>query len=225
MRRHTAAATLLAAIAISAVAIAQRSSTAPRSIGYGGGPQQNRYSPLKQINRSNVKQLEVAWTYNTGEPGAMQTQPVVVGNVLYGYTPTHRTFAVDAATGEQLWVFDPGSKGSGPNRGVMYWSSGKDRRVFAAAGNFIYALDAATGKPIPGFGSEGRIDLRESLGRDAQLQGVRLTTPGVIYRNLMIVGGRVGEGLPTSPGDIRAYDVLTGSLRWSFHTLQHRGDS
>jgi quinoprotein glucose dehydrogenase len=192
---------------------------------YGGGLDQRRYSPLTQINRANVAHLGVAWTYDTGEPGAMQTQPVVVGDVLYGYTPTHKAFALNAATGEPLWTFDPGVRGSGPNRGVMYWTDGRDRRVFAAVDNFIYALDAVTGRPIPTFGTDGRIDLREHLGRDPQSQGVRLTTPGVIVRDLMIVGGRVGEALPTSPGDIRAYDVRTGALRWSFHTIPHPGEA
>lgn len=223
--RHHSAAIILACIAAGTAVIAQRSANATtRGFGYGGGPQQNRYSPLKQINRSNVKQLELAWTYDTGEPGAMQTQPVVVGDVLYGYTPTHKTFAVNAATGKQLWMFDPGIRGSGPNRGVMSWSSGNDRRVFAAAGNYVYALDASTGKPIATFGTDGRIDLRENLGRDPQLQSDRLTTPGVIYKNLMIIGGRLGESLPTSPGDVRAYDVRTGALRWAFHTIPHPGE-
>jgi len=192
---------------------------------YGGGLEQQRYSPLTQINRANVARLAVAWTYDTGEPGAMQTQPVVVGDVLYGYTPTHKAFALNAATGEPLWTFDPGMRGSGPNRGVTYWTDGHDRRVFAAVDNFIYALDAATGRPISTFGTDGRIDLREHLGRDPQSQGVRLTTPGVIFRDLMVVGGRVGEALPTSPGDIRAYDVRTGALRWSFHTIPHPGEA
>jgi glucose dehydrogenase len=192
--------------------------------GYGGGPEQHRYSALKQINRGNVKQLAVAWTYDTGEPGAMQTQPLVVGDVLYGYSPTHKTFAVNASTGGQLWMFDSGIRGNGPNRGLMYWASGNDRRVFSAVDNFLYALDAATGKPIEGFGTGGRIDLRENLGRDPQLQNVRMTTPGVIYRDLMIVGARLGESLPTSPGDVRAYDVRTGALRWSFHTIPHPGE-
>ncbi len=192
--------------------------------GYGGGPEQIRYSSLTDINRGNVKQLEVAWTYDTGEPGAMQTQPVIVENVLYGYTPTHKTFAVNAATGKPLWTFDSGMRGGGPNRAVMYWSRGTDKRVLAAVGNYVYALNAGTGKPILAFGTEGRIDLRENLGRDPQTQGVRLTSPGVIYKDLMIVGGRVGEGLPTSPGDIRAYDVRTGVLKWSFHTIPHPGE-
>ncbi len=218
---HSVLCALACGLAATTAIIAQRSPAAPPAFGYGGGPQQNRYSPLTQINRANVKQLELAWTYDTGEPGAMQTQPVVVGDVLYGYTPTHKTFALNAATGAPLWVFDSGIKGSGPNRGAMYWAAGKDRRVLAAVGNYVYALDAATGKPIPAFGSGGRIDLRENLDRDPALQNDRLTTPGVIYKDLMIVGGRVGEGLPTSPGDVRAYDVRTGALRWTFHTIPH----
>src|SRR3954452_18352843 len=99
---------------------------------YGGGPDQIRYSSLQQINRSNVKRLQVAWTYDTGETGAMQTQPVIVGNVLYGYTPSHKTFALRADTGAHLWTFDPKVPDTGPNRGVMVWQGGGERRVFAA---------------------------------------------------------------------------------------------
>lgn len=212
------------ATATAVVAAAAQTPATTASWGYGGGPAQIRYSPLTQINRTNVATLAVAWTYDTGEEGALQTQPVVVEDVLYGYTPTHKAFALDAATGKPLWTFDSGIAGSGPNRGVMYWQSGSDRRVFAAVDNFIYALDAATGKPIGSFGRAGRIDLRDNLGRDPQTQGVRLTTPGVIYKHVMIVGGRVGEALPTSPGDIRAYDVRTGALRWAFHSIPHPGE-
>src|SRR5260221_6264705 len=212
------------AAAVAALAFAAQGPGSPRAWGYGGGPAQIRHSPLAQINRDNVAQLAVAWSYDTGEPGALQTQPVVVDDVLYGYTPTHKTFALNAATGAPLWTFDSGIKGSGPNRGVMFWQSGSERRVFAAVDNFIYALDAATGEPIASFGTGGRIDLRANLGRDPETQGVRLTTPGVIYKDVMIVGGRVGEALPTSPGDIRAYDVRTGALRWSFHTIPHPGE-
>jgi quinoprotein glucose dehydrogenase len=218
------------AVAMAAAIVAAHDAKGPGEWGYGGGPEQIRYSPLTAIDRSNVSSLAVAWSYDTGEPGPMQTQPVVVPgvggapDVLYGYTPTHKAFAIDAARGTPLWTFDPGIKGVGPNRGVMYWTSGSDRRVFAAVDNFIYALDAATGKPITTFGRDGRIDLRDNLGRDPKTQGVRLTTPGVVYRDLMIVGGRVGEALPTAPGDIRAYDVRTGALRWSFHTIPHPGE-
>ena len=106
----------------------------------------------------------------------------------------------------------------------MYWGEGREARVFAAVDNFVYALDAATGKVIAGFGKQGRIDLREDLGRDPAAQSVRLTTPGVIFRDLMIVGGRVGESLPASPGHVRAYDVRTGALRWTFRTIPQPGE-
>jgi len=212
-------------LGLTALALGLQSPAAPEGWGYGGGSRQIRYSPLTQVTRANVARLDVAWTHDTGEPGALQTQPVVVGDVLYGYTPTHKAFALNAATGERLWTFDPGIRGSGPNRGVMVWQNGSERRIFAAVDNFIYALDAATGKPIDSFGTVGRIDLRDNLGRDPQTQGVRLTSPGVVYKDLMIVGGRVGETLPTSPGDIRAYDVRTGALRWAFHTIPHPGEA
>ena len=191
---------------------------------YGGDARQIRYSALTQINRTNVTTLTTAWTYDTGEPGALQTQPVVVGGVLYGYTASHKLFALNAATGVRLWMFDPGVASTGPNRGVMFWRGDEETRVFAAAADFIWAIDARTGQPIQTFGAGGRIDLRENLGRPPETQSVRLTTPGVVYRDLLIVGGRVSEGLPASPGDIRAYDVRTGALRWSFHTVPHPGE-
>lgn len=188
---------------------------------YGGGPEQTRYSSLAQITRENVSQLEVAWTWDSGETGGLQTQPIIVDGVLYAYTPTHKTVALNAATGEHIWTFDAGIVGRGPNRGVMYWANGDDRRVFAAVDQYLYALDAATGEPVATFGTDGRIDLREGLDRPADQQSVRLTTPGVVYRDLVIVGGRVSEGLPASPGHIRAYDARTGRLRWTFHTIPH----
>jgi len=214
---------VVAVLAASFSLNAQRS-PAPAVFGYGGGPEQIRYSPLKQIDRRNVKQLELAWTYDTGETGAMQTQPLVVGDVLFGFTPSQKAFAVNAATGSHLWTFNSGIKALGPNRGLMYWSSGSERRIFAAVDNFIYALDPATGKPIETFGSGGRIDLRDNLGRDPSTQTIRLSSPGAIYKDLMILGGRVGEDLPTSPGDVRAYDVRTGAVKWSFHTIPHPGE-
>ena len=193
--------------------------------GYGGGPEQMRYSSLTQINRGNVTRLQVAWSYDTGETGGLQTQPIVVDGILYGYTPTNKTFAVRAATGEHVWTFDPKIVGRGPNRGLMYWASGDDRRLFAAVDAYVYALNATTGEPIQTFGEAGRIDLRQDLGRDPQKQAIRLTSPGVVYKDLFIVGGRLSEGLPASPGDIRAYDVRTGKLRWAFHTIPHPGEA
>jgi quinoprotein glucose dehydrogenase len=192
---------------------------------YGGGPEQIRYSRLDQINRANVKQLQQAWLYDSGETGGLQTQPIVVDDVLYAITPTHKTFALRAATGDHLWTFDSGVKAQGPNRGVMYWSDGSsDRRIYAAVSRYVYALDAATGKPIASFGTAGRIDLHQDLGRDPERQSVVLTSPGVVHNDLLILGGRVSEGLPASPGDVRAYDARTGTLRWSFHTIPHPGE-
>jgi quinoprotein glucose dehydrogenase len=192
---------------------------------YGGGPEQIRYSNLRHINRDNVTRLQVAWTYDTREPGGLQTQPIVAEGVLYGYTPSHKTFAVRADTGEHLWTFDSGIKGQGANRGFMYWAAGDDRRVYAAVGQDLYALDARTGKPLDSFGDDGRIDLRRDLGRDPENQNVRLTSPGVVYRDSLIIGGRVNEGLPGSPGHIRSYDARTGKLRWIFHTIPHPGEA
>ena len=192
---------------------------------YGGSSAGTRYSPLKQINRSNVARLAMAWSYDTADgAGASQTQPIVVDGVLYGLTPRHKVIALSAATGKLLWRFDPGKAGRGANRSVVYWSSGTDRRIFSALDSFVYALDATTGKPIPGFGKEGRIDLREGLGRDPSRLSIVLTSPGIVYKDLLIVGGRTPEALPAPPGDIRAYDVRTGSLRWSFHTIPHPGE-
>lgn len=192
---------------------------------YGGTPENNHYSPLRQINRKNVKRLHVAWTFDTEETGGLQTSPLEVNGVLYGITPTQKIFAVDAASGKLLWKFDSGIKGTQPDRGLAYWSDGKDSRVIAGVMNFVYALDATTGKPIPSFGDGGRIDLREGLGRPPADQVIYLTSPAVIYKDLMIVGGRESETLPASPGNIRAYDVRSGTLRWSFHTIPHPGEA
>jgi quinoprotein glucose dehydrogenase len=192
---------------------------------YGGGPAGTRYSGLRQIDRSNVSRLHVAWTFDTHEsPGDPQTQPILVDGVLYGVTPTHKALALDGATGKLLWTFNSGIRGRGPNRSVVWWSSGSERRLFVAVQSFVYALNPATGKPIPGFGNEGRIDLRENLGREPGKQSYVLTSPGIIYRDLLIVGGRLPEALPAAPGDIRAYDVRTGKLRWTFHTIPHPGE-
>ena len=192
---------------------------------YGGGPAAIRYSPLAQITRANVKSLRVAWTYDSGEEGGLQTNPIVVGRTLYTTTPLHKTVALDAATGAVRWTFDSGLTSRGPNRGVTYWTDGRSARIFAAADHYVYALDAETGKPIETFGRAGRIDLHEGLGRPPELQSVRLTTPGVIYRDLLIIGGRVNEGLPASPGDIRAIDVRTGATRWTFRTIPAAGEA
>jgi quinoprotein glucose dehydrogenase len=191
---------------------------------YGGTTDNNRYSPLKQINRKNVKSLEVAWTFDTGEEGGLQTSPIEVNGILYGLTPSQKVFAVDAASGKLLWKFDSGVKGTQPDRGLSYWSDGKEARIIVGVMNFAYALDAATGKPISSFGTDGRIDLRDDLDRDPALQSIFLTSPAIIYQDLMIIGGRESETLPASYGDVRAYDVRSGKLRWKFHTIPRPGE-
>ncbi len=149
---------------------------------YGGDDAKTRHSPLTQINRDNVARLALAWQYDTGEKGDTQTQPIVVGRTLFGYTPSHKTFALDAATGKQLWQFDSGIAGTGANRGLMYWADGKEARVFAAVDNFVYALDAATGKPIAASATAAASTCAKISGRDPATQSVRLTSPGVIYQ-------------------------------------------
>lgn len=203
---------------------------------YNGGVDGDHYSPLTQIDRTNVHQLKTAWQYDTGEKGELQTNPLVVGHVLYGCTPTGRVFALDAATGRRLWTFDSTvdqhdrtiGGASQPQRGLAYWTDGTSTRIFAGVMNYLYALDAATGKPIPDFGDSGRVDLRKGLREDLdakyEQQSIALTTPGVVYKDLIIVGGRNPETHPAPPGYIRAYDVRTGALRWTFHTIPLPGE-
>ncbi len=192
---------------------------------YHGNRDGDHYSSLSLINRGNVHKLKVAWQFDTGEKGGLQANPIIVGRILYTYTPSQKVVALDAATGKLIWTFDSGIKGTQPARGVAFWSDGGQSRIFAGVMNFLYALDAATGKPIPEFGENGRIDLRKDLRKglngDFEQQSIVLTTPGMIYKDMIIVGGRNPETHPAPPGDIRAFDVHTGALRWSFHTIPH----
>ncbi len=191
---------------------------------YNGGPDGDHYSRLTQINRSNVNRLKAAWTYDTGEKGGLQSNPLVIGRTLYAYTPTQKVIALDAATGKLKWKFDSGIHGTQPARGVTYWTDGKSGRIFAGVMNFLYCLDADTGKLVTTFGETGRVDLRKQLRGDFEQQSIALTTPGIIYKDLIIVGGRNPETHPAPPGDVRAYDVRKGTLRWSFHTIPHPGE-
>jgi quinoprotein glucose dehydrogenase len=197
---------------------------------YNGGPEQIHYSTLARINRSNVSKLRVAWTYDTGEAGRnteMQCNPIIANRMLYATTPKLRVIALDAASGRLKWSFDPNEGkegGRARNRGLTYWTDGKQQRIFAAARHYLYSVDALTGKPAAGFGEGGRIDLRENLGRDIASVVLTVTSPGIIYKDTIIMGSLVPEGLPSSPGDVRAYDVHTGKLRWSFHTIPHPGE-
>ena len=178
-------------------AAARRGSGAARVAGlWGRARGHTALDPEADQSQPTSRRLDVAWSYDAQDgPGGLQTHPIIVGGVLYANTPKHRVIALDAGTGKLLWKFDSGLDLRGANRGLTYWAAGDDRRIFAGAGHYVYALDARTGKPIAGFGSEGRIDLRADLGRDASQQSVALTTPGVIYKDMLIVGGRTSEGL------------------------------
>jgi quinoprotein glucose dehydrogenase len=225
----TSRALLAPAIALTLFAADRRSAPASgyqdwRS--YHGGPEQIHYSRLSEINRDNVSKLEVAWTFDTGDAfknSEMQCNPIIVDGVLYATSPKLRVIALDAATGKLKWTFDP-HQGANPgrprNRGVMHWNG----RIYVSARNWLWSIDAATGKPVESFGAGGRIDLREGLGRDPKTVVITLTTPGVVYKDLLIVGSLVPEGLPSAPGDIRAFDARTGKLRWSFHTVPRPGE-
>src|SRR6266567_2928370 len=193
---------------------------------YGGNPESTRYSPLKQINRSNVGQLQVAWTYDAsagGGRGGLQTNPIVVHGIVYGNTPGGQVIALDGATGKPVWTWE--SKIAGQRvRGMTWWGDAADERIFAGFGRYVYALNAKTGEVITAFGKDGRIDLHQDLDRDPETQSVSLTSPGIVYKDLYIVGGRESEGLPASYGDIRAYEARTGKLRWKFHTIPRPGE-
>jgi quinoprotein glucose dehydrogenase len=193
---------------------------------YGGNSEGTRYSPLKQINRTNVARLQVAWSYDAsggGGRGGLQTQPIVVNGIVYGNTPGGQVIALDGATGKPVWTWD--SRISGQRvRGMTWWAEGAESRIFAAFGRYVYALDGRTGEALRSFGSEGRIDLHQRLERDPEKQSVSLTSPGIIYKDLLIVGGRESEGLPASYGDVRAFDARTGKLRWTFHTIPRPGE-
>ena len=212
-------------LAISAAAVAAQDVDWPA---YNGGADGDHYSKLTQIDRTNVSRLEVAWTYDTGEKGGLQTNPLIVGRTLYAYTPTQKVIALDAATGKLKWKFDSGISGSQPVRGVSYWTDGKEGRIFAGVMNFLYCLDAQTGKPIESFGEGGRIDLRKGLERTPddqyEKQSIALTSPGMVYKDLIIVGGRNPETHPAPPGYVRAYDVRAGKQRWVFHTIPLPGE-
>ena len=203
---------------------------------YNGGLDGDHYSALAQIDRTNVSRLKVAWQFDTGEKGNIETNPLIVGRVLYACTPSGKIIALDAATGRSLWTFDSTidnrdrtiGGASQPSRGLAYWTDGKSARLFAGVMNYLYAIDPTSGKAVPDFGDGGHIDLRKGLrddvGGDYAQQSIALTTPGVIYQDLIIVGGRNPETHPAPPGDIRAYDVRTGALRWTFHTIPHPGE-
>jgi quinoprotein glucose dehydrogenase len=198
----------------------------------GGEPGNSRYSTLDQINTGNIGRLQVAWTYHTGDlppdgHGEIQATPIVVDGVLYATTPALAVIALRADRGTLKWRFDPFTnreRVSHVNRGVVYWADGGDRRILYTAGRRLYALDARTGRPVPTFGDSGAVDLGAGLSRAIGDAYLVATSPGVIYRDLLIQGTRVGEDEGSAPGDVRAYDVRTGAMRWTFHTIPQPGE-
>ena len=200
---------------------------------YNGHANGDHFSALADITPRNVRTLKEAWRTVWSEPGDPGTNPLIVDGTLYGYTPALKVVSLDAATGRILWTFDPGLKGAlmapgvhftGPARGLTLWRQGRERRLFAGVMQYLFALDPQTGQPIAGFGRDGAVDLREDLRGAAGQHYVALTSPGMLYGDLIIVGFRTTEVSPAPPGDIRAYDVRTGQLRWRFHTIPHPGE-
>lgn len=204
---------------------------------YGGSKEGTRYSSLNQIDTNTVQQLEVAWTYHTGDAdpehfSQIQCNPIVVNGVLYGTTPTLKLFAADAATGAPIWTFNPLDEAGGDNgffimnniRGITYWSDGKAERVLFTAGSKLHSVDAKTGLLDTAFGRKGRVDLHEGLGRDVADLYISNASPGIIYKDLIIMGSRVDEGADAAPGHIRAFNVRTGKQEWIFHTIPQPGE-
>lgn len=207
---------------------------------YGGSKENIRYSGLTQIDTSNVSKLQVAWTYHTKDADTanfsqIQCNPIVVDGILYGTTPKLKLFALDAASGREKWVFDPYDTAvrkmdashfiMNNIRGVAYWTDGKGtKRILYSAGSELFSIDALTGRPDAAFGMSGHIDLHDGLDRDVKSLYVTSTSPGIIYKNLIIVGTRVDEGPNAAPGHIRAFDVRTGKRAWIFHTIPQPGE-
>ncbi len=207
---------------------------------YLGGLDSSHYSALTQINRSNVGQLEQAWSYSTRDNYAYGFSPLVVDNVMFVLAKSGCLVAIDATSGQEIWTHEfvplpgspvfrgPGFGGRGRgNRGANYWESKdrSDRRILIAANNFLEAIDAKTGKLVPTFGNNGRVDLRQGLGRDPNtIRQIQSNTPGRVFENLIILGSATGESYISPPGDLRAYDVISGKMVWIFHTVPHPGE-
>jgi len=197
---------------------------------YDGNNARSHYSALDQINIHNVSHLKIAWSYSSGGADSLHNRtqiecnPIEVGGVLYGVSANTQAFAVDAATGIELWQTHLKDNGGTTSRGVTYWENGKDRRIFFGAGKWLYALHASNGQPVDNFGTHGRIDLEEGLRRPGADHYVSSNTPNTVFRDLIITGVRVSESETALLGDIRAYNAKTGTLVWTFHTIPAPGE-
>lgn len=192
---------------------------------YGGSADSMQYSPLRQINKNNATKLEQAWFFPTPDAaGRFGFNPLVLNGVMY-VGAKEAIFALDAATGKQIWVHK--TEGQPTNRGISYWHSkdNSDQRLIFSASSYLQEINLKTGVTIPSFGNDGRVNLREGLGRDPKtINQIQSNTPGRIFENLIIMGSSTGEGFGSPPGDLRAYDVITGKLAWTFHTIPHPGE-
>jgi quinoprotein glucose dehydrogenase len=199
---------------------------------YRGDPKGNQFVALAEINATNVHKLRPAWEYRTGdasERSTMYANPIVIDGVMYISTPSLKAEALDATTGARIWSFDPAPHNNGRvirlrNRGVSYWRGAEGARIFHFVRDRVYAIDARTGDLIRSFGTGGYIDLRQNLGVDPADVTVEMTTPGAVYKNLLILGSRVNETYGASPGHIRAYDTISGTLKWVFNTIPRPGE-
>jgi quinate dehydrogenase (quinone) len=211
-----------AAVTLAVAALTGFADTPPREWrDYAGGPDSSRFVAATQITKANVARLDVAWRYPTG---LTDFNPLVVRGTIYSRGANNSLVAVDAATGQELWVHRDVQGFN--NRGMNYWESadGKDRRLIFSALNFLQAIDAATGKTIPSFGADGRVDLRNGLDRDPAAVDQQSRLPGKIFQNLIILGSATNQEYASAPGDIRAFDVRSGALVWTFHTVPRPGE-
>ena len=199
---------------------------------YKADEKSTSYSPLDQINVSNVSQLQNAWTFQANdlpqgeEPVSSQSNPIIINGVMYANSAKQTVYAINAQTGEQIWAFKALGEGepSAASRGVTYWEEGIDKRILYSAGNYLMALDAKTGKLIPSFGENGKVSLNVGVRDAPDSISVTLTTPGRIFNNLIIIGSRLPDFYGAPPGYVRAYNIKTGELAWTFHTIPHPGE-
>lgn len=234
--------TKIVSIAVLTAAFLVAADTRPRSVSaagkasngyatwrqYEAGPDSSQYSALDQVNKSNISQLRQVWFYPAADNGVLfGFNPIVIDGIMYVLGDNNSIVALNAATGEQVWAHDNGKPRSMTYRGISYWQSedGSDRRLLFAMNNELHATDARTGNSIDTFGDHGSVDLRAGLGRDpGTIRQIQSGTPGRIFENLLILGSATGEEYGSPPGDLRAYDVRTGKLVWTFHTIPHPGE-